>query len=766
MVYNDKKDLLGILEERSPAEVYTPSNEEMELASALTQRFQSAYRHRLTWERQWEINWLYQRGEQPVRNLSTGEVFRLPQDDEHRLVSGNNIIRPTARSLLGKLTKAIPTCSVVPPTSDLADINGALVGDSLLYYLRRKEKLDRKYIKSYRDVNTFGMSWLKLSWDQNYGREIGLCKACGYREGEWNSEMEGKACPQCEAELGSQYEETLASYQNQVELEAQSLGVLPETLNIADSPVPPEIPILAREREGDIRVDTLDPREVFIDPSASELEDAQWWCHRVPLHVTVARQRFPKMAKYLDKEGGIHSEQYVTLVRGTTTFRAATRQLHDHLYIYEFHEKPTKNYPDGRIIWMGNGLILEQVDSPYYSKLHRFPLYVFYWERNAGELYGESWIEQAAPLQREYNILLTQMREHRELTNNPQSLVPSNSGIAIEEFDTTAGKITMYNSMGGKPEWRPIPPMADYIYNETARLESAIRTHASVTEQEVGQTRSDASGRYIAILESEASQQVGPILKENAIEWIELHRGMLILVQSFYTSDRTWTITGRDRPRTYYFDDLNLSPGWDVDIQEEDSLSKNQAVRLSQAMELANGPVTSQLFIDSKTGQFDVKRFIAKSGIKMPDMTPETRSGDHAWAAAIPAMLKNGEDYTPQPWDDPEIFVEELEAWLKGPGRTEVSSLVQKVGQFYTFYVQRTQAGLAQQRAAIGQSTGKPSKNGSSSSVSSSTSSPASMPSTPPSATSPSNAPEAQAISEQGDQEAESASRMLPQHEG
>src|SRR3990167_10179628 len=134
MAYDDL-DPIGILQQRSPAEPYNADEDERQLLSDLQVKFTEASRHRLAWERQWEINWLYQRGEQPVRNLTTGDVFRLPQDDSGRLISGDNVIRPVARSLLGKLTRAIPTCVVVPPSSDLQDLQGSIVADSLLYYL-------------------------------------------------------------------------------------------------------------------------------------------------------------------------------------------------------------------------------------------------------------------------------------------------------------------------------------------------------------------------------------------------------------------------------------------------------------------------------------------------------------------------------------------------------------------------------------------------------------------------------------------------------
>lgn len=754
---DEDKDPIAILEERTPADVYAPSDEEKELAAALKVRFMSAYRHRLPHERQWEVNWLYMKGEQPIRNFTTGEVFRLPQDDGHRLISNNNVIRPTARSLLGKLTRNIPTCVVVPPSADLSDLHGSMVADSLLYFLRRKEKLDVKYIDIYRNTITFGMGFMKLSWDREAGDRVAMCPECNHRERD--EELDGKECPRCGEELMMQHQEQTQLAQQQAQLEMEAGGMTPIADLARGGPAlveipPPEIPLMSLKKEGDIRVDVLDPREVYIDPSATKMEEAQWWCHRVPLPVSAIRQRFPSKAAYIDKEGGITADAYVTLVRGSSTYRSASRQLEDHAYLYEYHEKATTDFPNGRVIWTCNDIILEEIANPY-DGLGRFPLYTFYFEMNAGELYGESFVEQASPIQRELNILLTQMREHRELTNNPQLFAPMNCGIAIEEMDTTAGRIVYYNPMSKTPEYRQTPGFPNYVYEEVKRMEGQIRTHASVTEQEVGQTQSDASGRYAAIIEAEASQQVAPILRYNHTEWVELHRGMLTLAQQFYTMDRTWTITGKDRPESYAFDQMNLAPGWDVDVQEDDSLSNNHAVRLTQNMELAK--VVPQLFMD-KAGAFDTKLFARKAGLKLPGMTPETKSADHAHAANIPYLLKEGKQYTVRQWDDPEIFAEELEAWLKGPGRSEDEQLVNQVAQYYTYYLQRTQAALMQQQQMLQmQAGGMPQPGGET---------PVANMARPPNAQAPSVTEEADQNVQQADKAAESASRQTAKHEG
>lgn len=679
----DKKDKTGILEGYKEGEIYNPSEDERELLATLMSRFDETQRNRTSWEWRWEINRLYLKGEQPVRNPITGEVSRLYREEGTRVVSTNNILRPTFRSLLGKLTRTIPTCVVIPPSSDLSDMRGAEIATSLIDFHRRRLRTENLFIDTYRDALTFGTGVLKLSWDRGAGKLCASCPECGHVESDGK---EGEECPMCASQADMEHSQKTEAIQAAY---ASAGEQMPQEMMEREP-----APTMESFKEGDIRVEVVDPREFWVDPSATSIEEARWVCHRVALPVSVVRQKFPKKAKYIDSEGGIVTDARIVSTSLNGMGQSAFKTMDDHVYLFEFHERPTDEHPNGRVIWTTSSMVLEEIESPY-SALQRLPFYVFYWERNKGEFWGETWLDQSCAIQRELNILLTQLREHRELTNRPKLFVPMGSQISVKEIDTTAGQIIHYSSMGGKPEFGVLPMFPNYVYSEIERLKGDIRTQASVTEQEAGMARSDTSGRYAAIIEAEASQQVGPVLKYNRPEWIELHRGILVLCQLFYTQDRKWTIFGKERPQTFVFDSLNLVPGWDVDIQEDDSLSTNRAIRLQQAMSLLQAGV----YTNPQTGIPDMKAFSQMAALKLPGMGPSSSSTDHATAAAIPDLIANGAEFEPKDWDDAEIFAEELMAWLKGNGRNANPRVVEQVNAIFRFYAERTRAAMGQQQA-------------------------------------------------------------------
>jgi hypothetical protein len=332
---------------------------------------------------------------------------------------------------------------------------------------------------------------------------------------------------------------------------------------------------------------------------------------------------------------------------------------------------------------MVNDLILEEKAHPLYSILDRMPFYVQRFEVNEGEFWGESPIVQAWHIQRERNRLLTQIREHRELTLRPKLLNPTGNRLGVSEIDTTPGQILGMSQYGQAPRWLETPQLPQYAYTELQRMEVAMRQLFGVTEQEIGVTRADQSGRSAAILEAQSSESIAPIIVVNNEEWKELYRGILVTAQEYYSAQRTWTVTGREKVRSYVWAEANLKQGWDVSLQESDSLSKNPAVRQQQL----NDWWQMGIFMDPSTGTNDTRTFLRMTGAKFPGIGPDSEASERAYFASLPERIKRGEQFAPRPWDDPWIAQEELVSWLRGPGRSgEAPQLVQMIGNIYMYY--------------------------------------------------------------------------------
>lgn len=655
------KDPFGIVDGWATSNRSIPSGpEEQELAGNLTTLIERANQARLPRERSWEFNRLQLKGEQYIVKNEVGDVLRVSFDDESEtLPSVDNIIHPTARAFVGKLIRIIPSCVVLPRSEDRSDIRAAEVMDSFLDFQWRNLKMKKKYKRGMEFLSWAGTGIYQLCWDQEIGRKIGYCPQCHYAS---DTELPGTPCPVCSLQ--------------QQQMAMQGIEG------------PPPHP-LVKIREGDMTLQLMDPRNFFPEPGVSELEDMEWCYTRVALPVQKIKRRFVDRADLVKEQEGIYIDRSLTYSVGLMGSNIETNYLRDHAYLYEFHEGPTGLHPEGRIIYMCNDRILEvREKNVYHDLFDRFPFFVVRADRMPGEFWGMPPIDQVWHMQRERNALCTQTREHRELTNNPKVLVAQNSGVDVDRFTTTPGEVIKYKATpGGRPAYLIPPPLAQYVYEEFDRLKRAIREKFCVTEHDMGESSPDQSGRFAAILEAQSSETISPIIVENLDEWLDLHRCILLLGQKYYSADRRWAVNGTDRPRTYEWGEVDIRGGWDLLLADEDSLSKNPAIRLQQATLLWD----KGIFMDQATQQNDVKRFKAMAQLRLPGVGPDTEAAYRSYASSVPDMIARGMMVTPKPWDDALIMCQELIDWLRGPGMHAPQPIVMQVYQLWMVYAQALQ---------------------------------------------------------------------------
>jgi hypothetical protein len=453
-----------------------------------------------------------------------------------------------------------------------------------------------------------------------------------------------------------------------------------------------EIPTLEEIRTGDIKVEVIDARDFFTEQGAESLTDARWCCVRRTAPVSDIRNMFPEMAPFIKVEEGVNFTSQAELRYYAIDSYSDFEQLHDHAFLYEFHEKPTEQYTKGRIIWVCNNIVLREIESPYYE-LGRFPFFHLGWDKNPGEFWYEPFLTQAWHRQRELNNNETAIREHVELLLKPKLLNPLGSRVTADEFTATTAQVIAYNPAAGQiPKFLQHPPVPADMWRRGEQLALDIRQQATVTDADMGLSQTDPNGRALAIISAEADQQLGPIRRRNNDEFKELYRGILVLAQKYYHSDRLWTVIGPDGVEVHYYQDMNLTDGWDVQLEEHDGMSTNPAIRLQQTMDLAN----LGYFIDSTTGGFDKKAFARAAKLHVPDKGYDIEATERAAAAQIPKKVERGEPVIPRTFDDPHIFAEVLLGWLRGPGRRSdpaISMMVEQIWQFYVMWALTGQMG-------------------------------------------------------------------------
>ena len=696
----DSKDFAGLFDGYPRPQEYVEPEEDKNLADRLQSWFDSASKSKASYESDWELYRLYVKGDQlVVRHRDTGEIVKLTAEDSKRLRSVNNQLRPTARSLIGKLTRSIPTCVVLPATSDFEDQHGARTATQFLSMLRRKENLDVKYLDVNNKLPWAGNAFMQLSWDRDAGQDIVFCEIDGFWD--YNMELEGTPCPTCAAQ---RTQEVIAQQQQMTDRAMAEMGQLQQQMpdgvpaqvgDLSDEaktmppiqqmgPLPPDMepPPLISAKEGDIRIHVRDPRDIFIDPGVEDIREARRLCFRELTDISLAKQRFPEFAHIIFAENDFYTERTAE-VRYNSVDPHSEGEFEDHCYVYEFHEAPTPQYPKGRLIYMVNSYIVEETECPYHM-LGRFPFFHFGFDKNDGEFWHEPFLAQAWHRQREINQVETQLREHVELLLKPKFFRAIGSRISADELTATTDQVVSYNAAAGKNYFEVPPPVPRDVWARGAQLAADIRQQAAITEQEQGITASDVSGRAMAIIEAEADQQVGPIIIRNNSEWREMHRGALMLAKEYYHPKRLFMSVGAEGIQSYSFSEITLSPGYDVQIEQEDGLSRNPAVRITQALDLLNAGV----FTDPATGIPDIKQFMLQAKINLPKAGYDMEATERTAASQVPYVIEKGGQHIPQLEDDPMIFSEELLGWLRGPGRRADPMHRDHVREIWKFYTE------------------------------------------------------------------------------
>ena len=690
-------DPFGVIDGAAESDpTYRPSEADKKLANDIRHRFTQAAEYRSSYERQWDLYRLYLKGEQLTVHKMTGELVRLTPEDSKRLRSQKNSLRPTSRSLVGKLTRTIPLVRCVPPSNDFEDTHGAQVADALLQYIRRKESLDLKYQEACEYLPWAGNAFLDLYWNSQAGETKAHCEVCGFTE---DKEMVGAPCPQCtmqrQQELMAQ-QATHEMLQEQVWMEQVASipeGAPPEMApEPAEVPMPPmeqlgalppemEPPELVEIKTGDVCVDVGDPRDYYFEPGALCVKDCRYLQVRRLLPVSKIRAMFPEFARVIHRQMIVEDENEYRNY-GTGTF-SSTEAFDEHAYLFRTEEAPTEAYPEGRIIWTCNDIVLKEIPHPYYNDLGRFGVFHLGWDRNSGEFFYEPFIQQAWHRQRELNNNETAIREHTELMLRAKVLIPLGARVAADEFSATTGQVISYNRAAGPIEkWDP-PNLPPDLYNRGQLLEADIRQQAGITDADIGLSQTDPNGRAMAIIQAEADQQLGPISRRNNSEYQQLNKALLIVARKFYGPERTWTVAGPDGVEVYYFYDMDLQGPIDVELEAHDGASNNPALRMQQGMDLA----TLGYFLDGATGLLDKKAFAKFTRLHDPSSGYNLEATERAAAAAVPAKVKRGEPVTPQTFDDPMIFAEVILGWLRGPGRREDPMITEQVKMIWEFYM-------------------------------------------------------------------------------
>lgn len=497
----------------------------------------------------WYLNLAYFMGEQWIAWDGNG-LFR-PRLKPNRITIVDNRIQPCVRIEIAKMTKASPVFTISPRTADEEDAHASELADQLMRYLWKHLHLYDQCTKGLHWSRICGAGFLKCFWDSSLGEGTDVVVG---PSGKVLSDAQGKPFKPAEV--------------NPVQL-SETLGV----------------PVSQRRvNQGDIRVETRSPFQMFPDPLADSFSECEWLIEESVKSVESIQARYGLTlpADTVSNPGLIESRMGAVFLPGTSSYKGVK--------IREYWHRPDGAHPQGyRAVWSKDHL-LETESQPFdpfpYVMLSGIPI--------PGRLWPTSIVEQLRGPQTELNKVKSQIAENRNRVGNPTILASKQAVQDPDKFadsTTMPGGIYFFDDLGSPnsvPTYLQAPPLPQYVIDEIARIEESIQEISGQHEVSSASVPPGVTAASAINLLMEADDtRMGPAITDYENQLADLGQKILKLTAHFYTDARTIRIGGDNGVwQIFDFRGSMLRDNTHVEVQAGSAFPQSKAAKQAAMQDL------------------------------------------------------------------------------------------------------------------------------------------------------------------------------------
>lgn len=305
--------------------------------------------------------------------------------------------------------------------------------------------------------------------------------------------------------------------------------------------------------EGNVRVDIVSAFEVFPDPLAKDLDEAQWVIHAKVRKLDYFKTQYPKRGHLVREEATwLLSAQYEQRInslnsRGPSQGGSAESQKNTAIEMIKY-EKPTQEYPQGRMIAVANGITLENKELPVgeitFAKFDDIVV--------GGKYNSEAIVTHLRPIQEQYNETIRRRSEWTKKLLAGKYIAARGSEISQEAMTDETSEIVFYTPVptapnGGQPVPMPLPVIPQYAYLEEERLDAMINYISGISDISRGDLPSasiPAIGMQL-LLEEDASR-IGLMTTQHEHAWAKVGSFILKYVEEYFVLPRKLKIAGKN----------------------------------------------------------------------------------------------------------------------------------------------------------------------------------------------------------------------------
>ena len=366
--------------------------------------------------------------------------------------------------------------------------------------------------------------------------------------------------------------------------------------------------------EGEVEIIPVSPFEIFPDNlGVDNIEDCQSIMHAkaVPINVIKEMYGVDVFAENLD---GLY------LTNKKRLKNSAKSMPSNSALVIEKYEKPTKNYPEGRLITVCGDKLLYYGKLPYYKSGTKNLFYPFVKQESikmVGSFFGSSIVERLIPVQRAYNAVKNRKHEFINRLSSGVMMVEDGS-IDVDDLEGEGlcpGKILVYRQGSKAPEIMEEPTLPPDFKDEENKLLNEFVVISGVSDVSSNSDNAGvSSGSALQILIEQDRERMTVNAEIIRRCYKEISRHILNLYSIFISGLKLVKSKDSFGNTKVYYADKDSAMANDVYLESENELLYTESQKKEFIFKLYSSGILNQ--VDGKLTQRTKEKILSLLGYK------------------------------------------------------------------------------------------------------------------------------------------------------
>lgn len=332
--------------------------------------------------------------------------------------------------------------------------------------------------------------------------------------------------------------------------------------------------------EGDVKVVAVSPFEIFPESLTTESIGDQ---------KSIIHARAMSVSEVFEKYGvKVEGEEISVFDLSTSTKKVGEKSkktVKNSTIVIERYEKPTKEFPQGRLVTIAGGKLLQSVSLPYINGERGERTYPFIKQdciSVSGSFFGSSIIERLIPIQRAYNAVKN--RKHEFLNRLSMGVMAVEDGsVDVDDLASeglSPGKILVYRQGAKAPEMMSDITMPTEFNEEENKLINEFVIVSGVSDvSSSSENASLTSGSALQILVEQDNSRLLVSAEEIRRCYVAVARHIIRLYAQFMARVKAVKYQDDfDKTRIYYADKSAIASD-DAFLENENELLYSDSKR-------------------------------------------------------------------------------------------------------------------------------------------------------------------------------------------